>query len=435
MLSSLRTSLFHVINRRFFYGWVILGVTCFAMIGTGPGQSHLIGLYFEDISREMTFSFAADWMDGNRQTAITFAYGGATFLAAFLLPYVGKLLDRYGPTVILSLVIVGLAVTATLFSLARDWAVFAVAFGFLRFLGQGSLMLACVNMVSQWFDQRRGLALGIMSLGFPLSMAMHPPICQSLIDLIGWRTSWVWLGISTLVLFLPPILLLAHSKPELLGLKPDGASRNSSTASLSGEKPEIWGLTRGEALRTPTFYIITAGLTALSMLVTTLHVFFKGILTSHGLEPQTATLMFTVTGITAAVSMPIVGQMLDKFRTDWMFCGGLLVMVASLVSVTFVSDLPSAVVFAIIFGINNGVTMTFFGFLWPRYFGRRHLGSIQGVGQMVGIVGASIGAIPYAIAYDRAWDLDLTLRVLALMPLVFAGVALFLREPKRDTAN
>ena len=72
------------------------------MIGTGPGQSHLIGLYFEDISREMTFSFAADWMDGNRQTAITFAYGGATFLAAFLLPYVGKLLDRYGPTVILS---------------------------------------------------------------------------------------------------------------------------------------------------------------------------------------------------------------------------------------------------------------------------------------------------------------------------------------------
>ena len=110
MLSSARTYLFHAINRRFFYGWVILAVTCFAMIGTGPGQSHLIGLYFEDISREMTFSFAADWMAGNRQTALTFAYGGATFLAAFLLPYVGKLLDRYGPTVVLSLVIAGLAV-------------------------------------------------------------------------------------------------------------------------------------------------------------------------------------------------------------------------------------------------------------------------------------------------------------------------------------
>ena len=274
MLNSLRTQLFHVCNRRFFYGWVILAVTCFAMIGTGPGQSHLIGLYFEDISREMTFMFAADWMGANRQTAITFAYGGATFLAAFLLPYMGKLLDRYGPTVILSLVIVGLSITAILFSLTREWTVVAITFGFLRFLGQGSLMLASVNMVSQWFDKRRGFALGIMSLGFPLSMAIHPPICQWLIDSVGWRASWVWLGISTLVLFLPPVLFLAHSKPELLGLKPDGLRDSDSTLI---EKQDIWGLTRGEALRTSTFYIITAGLTALSMLVTTLHVFFKGI--------------------------------------------------------------------------------------------------------------------------------------------------------------
>ena len=136
MLSSARTYLFHAINRRFFYGWVILAVTCFAMIGTGPGQSHLIGLYFEDISREMTFSFAADWMAGNRQTALTFAYGGATFLAAFLLPDVGKLLDRYRPTVVNSLVIVGLSITAILFSLTREWTAVAITFGFLRFLGK-----------------------------------------------------------------------------------------------------------------------------------------------------------------------------------------------------------------------------------------------------------------------------------------------------------
>ena len=214
-----------------------------------------------------------------------------------------------------------------------------------------------------------------MSMLLPVFIRMRPPICQSLLVLCGCRTSWVRLGISTLVLCLPLILLLSHSKPELLCLKPDGVNRYSSTASLSGKEPEIWGLTRGEALRTPTFYIIAAGLTALSMLVTTLPVFFKGILTSHGLEPQTATLMFTVTGITAAVSMPIVGQMLDKFRTDWMFCGGLLVMVASLVSVTFVSVLLSAVVFAIIFGINNGGTMTFFGFLLLRSFVRWPLGN------------------------------------------------------------
>ena len=124
-----------------FFGWAILAVTCFAMIGTGPGQSHLIGLYFDSISTEMTFSFAADWMNSNRQIAIAIAYGSATFLAAFLLPQIGKLIDRYGPTVVLATVIIGLGITALLFSLVQDWLTVAIGFGFLRFLGSCCLDL------------------------------------------------------------------------------------------------------------------------------------------------------------------------------------------------------------------------------------------------------------------------------------------------------
>ena len=427
----LRSWLFDRLNKRFFFGWVILAATSFSMIGTGPGQSHLIGLYFDPIGKEMTSFFAIDWMQSNRQTALAYAYGIATFLAAFLLPKMGKLLDRHGPAAMLWIVLGCLGLTALLFSLVTEWVTVAIGFGFLRFLGQGALMLACVNMVSQWFDRRRGLALGIMSLGFPISMAVHPPLCQWLMDLVGWRTSWLWLGLSTLVLFLPAALLLAHSKPEPLGLQPDGDQRKHTADATT----PVWGLTRREALRTPAFYIITVGLFCLSSLVTTLHVFFKSILTTHGLDAQVATMMFTISGITAAISMPIVGLMLDRCRTDWMFCGGLIIMTASLISITLVNDLSSAIVFAIIFGLNNGVTMTFFGFLWPRYFGRKHLGSIQGVGQMVGIIGASIGAIPLAIAIDQFGDYDLTLQVLAVLPVAAAVLALFLRHPQTGSAK
>ena len=49
-------------------------------------------------------------------------------------------------------------------------------------------------MVSQWFDRRRGFAMGLMVLGFPISMAVHPPLCQWLIDLVGWRQTRIWLG-------------------------------------------------------------------------------------------------------------------------------------------------------------------------------------------------------------------------------------------------
>ena len=92
------------------------------------------------------------------------------------------------------------------------------------------------------------------------------------------------------------------------------------------------------------------------------------------LTPQTATLMFTVSGIMAAISMPIIGRMLDRFRSNLMFAGGLLVMSTSLLSVTFVEGVYIGVMYAAVFGINNGVTMTFFFILlapvfWPKTFG------------------------------------------------------------------
>ena len=79
----LRSWLFDRLNKRFFFGWVILAATSFSMIGTGPGQSHLIGLYFDPIGREMTSFFAIDWMQSNPQTALAYAYGIAPSLPLF----------------------------------------------------------------------------------------------------------------------------------------------------------------------------------------------------------------------------------------------------------------------------------------------------------------------------------------------------------------
>ena len=106
-------------------------------------------------------------------------------------------------------------------------------------------------------------------------------------------------------------------------------------------------------------------------------------------------------------------------------------MAVSLFSVTLITGMSGAIIYAIIFGLNNAVTMTFVGFLWPRYFGRKHLGSIQGFGQMIVIVGASLGPLPLAIALDASGSYDIALRSLTIFPILLAFVALFLRPPKQ----
>ncbi len=419
MLQRPRATLFTALAGRIFYGWVVLGVAVLAMFGSGPGQSHLIGLFFDPIARDLELS----------RTSIATAYGLATLFAAFLLPQMGRMVDRHGPARLLWLIALGLGLACILFRFAGNWLYLAAGFALLRFLGQGALMLNCSNMVSQWFERRRGFALGLMGLGFPISIALHPPVVQWLIETVGWREAWIWLGVATIVILLPPILLLAYDRPEQVGLRPDGA------IAATGPAPPITGLTLGQAVRTPAFYIITVGLFSLSMLVTGLHVEFTGILVSHGLAAQTAAAMFTITGLTAAIAMPIVGRMLDRLPTERVFAGGLVVMVGSLVSASLVDGVAGAVLYAAIFGINNGVTMTCFAYLWPHYFGRRHLGAIQGTGQMVGVVGASLGPLPLGIAIDYFGNYDTMLRLLAILPAACAVLALFLRAPKLPAAD
>ena len=91
----------------------------------------------------------------------------------------------------------------------------------------------------------------------------------------------------------------------------------------------------------------------------------------------------------------------------------------------------SAVGYAVVFGLNNSLTMTLFAFIWPRFFGLAHLGSIQGIGQMIGVVGASLGALPIGIAFDLVGSYDETLRFFALQPAICLVLAFFLRPPPR----
>ena len=113
-----------------------------------------------------------------------------------------------------------------IFGAAANFLMLAVAFGFLRFFGQGSLMLGSANIITQWFDKKRGFALVLMGLGFAISMGLHPPISDFLITHYGWRQAWVIIGLSTWIIMLPPLIFLAINKPEDVNMRPDGVDAN-----------------------------------------------------------------------------------------------------------------------------------------------------------------------------------------------------------------
>jgi MFS family permease len=416
-----RASLALRINQRFFYGWAMLGVAALGMFASGPGQSHMFSVFILPIGEDLRIS----------HTSVSSAYALATLVAAFGLPWVGRLVDRYGVRPVMLSVAVLLGFAAMAFGAVAGMVTLALGFAALRLLGQGSLMLCSTNLVAQWFSRKRGFALSLMGLGFSLTMAAHPPLGQWLIDQLGWRAAWFWLGILTWLLLVPVLALLLESKPENLGLQPDGDAEGGGSQATRGQADV--GLTIGQAVRTPAFWIIALSLATFSMLVTGLFFHQVSIFQSAGLGPQIAAWVFPISAVSMVLAMPVFGRLLDRLPTKPMFACAMLTMTAAMLALVLVHDAATAALYGIVFGINNAAMHTHIAYVWPRFFGRRYLGGIQGTAQTIAVVGASIGPLPLGIAFDAYGAYNAALVMLAGLPVLCSVAILLMREPELES--
>ncbi len=424
-MSSVRAFVFRKAGQHIFYGWVILAVAAVSFFASGPGQSHTFSVFIGPIGDEL----------GMSGTTIASAYAIATLVAALGLPRMGRFVDRYGVRRVLFVVALLLGAACAAFGAIRGAAWLTLGFAALRFLGQGSLMLLCVTLVAHWFVRKRGFAMSLMAIGFSASMAVHPPLSQWLVDLVGWRQAWLWLGVLTWVILLPLAFGVVHDKPEDCGLEPDGGAGPARGDGEPVREGAEAGLTLKAALRTSAFWIIAAGLFTPAMLITALFFFQVSIFEAQGLTQQLAARVFTVSGVVMALSMPLVGRALDRFPTRYVFASALVLLTVTMVAATLVNDVTTAVLYGVLFGANNAANITLFSFMWARYFGRRHIGSIQGAGQMVGVIGASVGPLPLGIAFDLTGSYTETVLMLAMLPLICAVPVLFLRTPRGMTVR
>ena len=404
----------------------MLAVASLTMFASGPGQSHTFSVFLLPISEDLGIS----------RTSVSSAYAFATLVAAFGLPHIGRLVDRHGVRMVLTGVGAAFGAAAVAFGAVSGFVLLTFGFAALRFFGQGSLMLCAGNLASQWFDRKRGLALSLTMLGFSLSVAVHPPLAQWLTEALGWRMAWVVMGVATWLLLLPPVLLLVFDRPEALGLRPDGADRSAATArSAAKHDGAAVGLSLPAARRTGAFWIILASNCSFSALVTAMFFHQVSVFEAQGLDATTAAFMFSISAGVMVLTIPLVGMLLDRYPTKPLYACALVSVSVALVAMSVVSDLLSAIVFGVLFGVANAAMHAHFTFVWPKFFGRKYLGSIQGVAQMAAVIGASVGPIPLGLGYDYLGGYGGTLVALAAIPVMCAVAVLLMRAPRLEKGN
>ncbi|MYJ02035.1 MAG: MFS transporter, partial [Chloroflexi bacterium] len=229
----------------------------------------------------------------------------------------GPRVDRFGARpIMLSAAVVCIPALVLMSQVDEYWQYIVVRGVFLVTAASVSGFLVVSIAVSKWFVVKRGQALGWTSMGVSMAGLFWPTFTAAiLIEPLGWRTAWVVLALCYAVIFLPSALLMRR-RPEDHGLLPDGGPTQLSPEQIQqAAHDESTSLTRSEALRSSSFYLIVLifGISVVGIFAILLNgVFF---LREHGLSAAQAPLAVGAFSLFSMLTKPPWGWALDRWDT------------------------------------------------------------------------------------------------------------------------
>src|SRR5262249_13072624 len=155
--------------------------------------------------------------------------------------------------------------------------------------------------------------------------------------------------------------------------------------------------------------------------------FNESILAERGLGPTIYYRALVVTAMTSLVGNFLGGWLATRVRLTHLLAASLAILAAGVAALPLVSTMAHVMLWASAMGIGGGIVMVLFFSAWPRLFGRRHLGQIQGSAQALTVLASAIG--PWLLAACVTWtgSYATMFRILGVVIGVTAIASLFIR--------
>ena len=155
------------------------------------------------------------------------------------------------------------------------------------------------------------------------------------------------------------------------------------------------------------------------------------ILAEQGIDRMSTAFVLSLVPIVSFSSSLFAGFIVERVRAHRVLSLAFALSVMTPIILLFAHDYSVVILFAIVWGITQGLMNIPMGVIWPNYFGRKHLGSIQGVTHTAGVIGSALGPIQFGWAYDQSGNYNSILLVSAAIWATGALLAFFATQPKR----
>jgi len=354
------------------------------------------------------------------RAAVSFAFTLHNLTGALCIPLVGRVVDRFGARrVILS----GTAIFA-LILLSSSLLGSGLAFLYLFYTALGLVSGAASPVpygavVSRWFDQRRGLALGLMMLGNGAGGITLPLLAHRLIVMFSWRMAYAIFGCGALLLSLPIMAAKLKNDPKEMGLLPDGVMPSQSKEIR--ERP-LDGLSWSDIWHQPTFWLLICALflAGASMHACVLHM--AALVTDRGISAEGAAAVSSVTGGALLIGRIGTGYLLDR-----LFAPRLAILILGSASVGIAllfagSGGTIAVFAAFLIGMGMGAEVDVIAFCMSRYFGLRAFGTAFGYAFAAYVLAGAVGTLLMGWGFDLTHSYRMPLGILLFSIMSAVGL-------------
>lgn len=378
------------LKKRLYRGWILVAVTLIAGTFTTGAGTWAVSLFVKPMTDELGWS----------RSAFFGALTMRSIMAGVLAPVIGPMQDtQNGPRRLMFITALGMSAGLAALYFVDSLVMFYVIFGTvgtLMTVGGAEMMLSAV--LPKWFVRNRTKAMTIGSSGQGAGPLIFPLLISAVIETWGWRIGWLAIGgAAFFILF--PLAFTVRTRPEDIGLLPDGDEAPPPGRPSAPPVVER-SFTRREAVREPTFWLLNISGALFIMGVTGLQTNWLLYFQDIGFASTTAALSAMAFGVGSFSSRFIWGGFAGRYPVRALMAAAMTLTALSVLLLFLVDSVALMLVAALLNGLVLGGNFVMRPLIVANYFGRGHIGAINGVMRPLMIVGAATGPLAVAGLFD-----------------------------------
>jgi MFS family permease len=397
-------------GQKIFYGWWIVVGSCFLNFAGIGIIMNTMGVFIKPVAESLGFT----------RGGFTLYFTIAALAMMVMAPVMGKLLERYDIRLIMTICTTMMAASFALFSQCRTLTQFYIVAVFLGIGSAGSHIIPVSLMITNWFIDKRGLAMGIVFAATGVGGLIFNPLANWIIMNYSWQATYLTFGLIIGIFSIPTAIFIVRAKPADKKLLPLGGE----TALAMQSQLEQGELTATQAFRSGAFWL-------LALIILLIAVANMGVL--HHIVPYLTDMGFSSTTATALMSlhmgMLVFGKVLAGGLADrlGLLKSYLLLMAGLMVSIALLygSQLMwVAVIFSVLFGFSIAVRTVLPPLMTARVLGQKHFAVIYGFLNIFTTLGTAVGVPLSGFIYDATKSYYLAFALYILLCLIAAGAGI-----------